>query len=426
MIPKNLYALDLGTTKFCIARLKKDDDDAFPSIETVHVKADGMHRGMLSDMSLACKVLEELVEKAESKFSRDIHQVVVGVAGSHLAGKVIHSKIRIPSAVVEPDLLRLLKDQAVCDHREALREIIHCVPLEYKLDNREWIKSPTGFSGEFLHGRFFIMQADKHYLADIIQLCNQVGLEVKRLIAEPFASAAVTSSTEAKNLGVAIADIGGGTTDGIIFREEMPIGAFTINIGGKLMTKDLSIGLALPYEEAEKVKRHYGLSHTSNGNALLNFENDSLSQKDDFFVVKDIYGKAKPISYRNVFPILAPRIDELGILLEKELHPYLSNLGAGLLLTGGGSELKGICEYYASMDIGRIDKIKPRFSEHLEKHLESKINSSEKTKLASKFATVSGLLYLEIIQLIEERKFRKVKWLGQYFNQFVNWLKELS
>lgn len=408
MILKDIFALDLGTTKFCLARLCQTKDSVLPSIETVSVEAGGMHRGMLSNMDAASAALSKLLELGEKQFAADISKVIVGIAGSHLSCKTVQARIRIPTAKVEPEILTKLSDQITCDQKDALREIIHCIPVAYRLDERDWIKNPVGFSGQYLSGEYFFIEADRHYLSDVIYLCNQNGLEVKRLIAEPYASGSVTTGLEAKRMGVVVADIGGGTTDGIIFHDEKPVSAFTINIGGKMMTRDLSIGLSLPLVEAEKVKLRYGISTT---------------QQMDPLEVVDIAGHKKLVSEKDVYPILAPRVYELAKMIEKQVGSTIAQLGAGLVLTGGGSEIINVCPFISKVMTMRVNKVGPTF------RLDDTLSHNDRDRpgeLASKYATVVGLLFTEFSRQIDERKMRKSRWAGHYFGQFVNWIKELS
>jgi cell division protein FtsA len=408
LILKDLFALDLGTTKFCLARLCKQKDSVIPAIETVCVSAAGMHRGMLSNMEEASSALANLLEIGERQFSTDINKVIVGIAGSHLTSKTTTARIRIPTSKVEPELLLSLAEQVSSDQKDALREILHCIPVSYRLDEREWIRHPVGFSGQYLTGEFFLIEADRHYLSDVVQLCNQNGLEVKRLIAEPYASAAVTCDGDAKQIGVAIADIGGGTTDGIIFKDDRPISSFTINIGGKMMTKDLSIGLGLPDAEAERVKLRYGIGTSKNIETME---------------VSDISGQRRVFSEKTVYPILAPRIFELAKLIEIQLRAAKCQLGAGLVLTGGGSDIEDICSFMSRVLGIRVSKVAP--SLQLENALSNEAGRSA-ASLASKYATVSGLLFTEVCRQSDDRKMRKNRWAGHYFGQFVNWIKELS
>lgn len=412
MIPKDLYALDLGTTKFCLARIQPVQDGALPRIETVSIEAQGMHRGMLADINKASGALNRLLEIAEKEFNDDVTKVVVGVAGSHLKSETYYSQIKIPTPSVKPELVTKIKEQVQDENHDPDREVLHTIPVGYKLDDREWIDSPTGFSGQILNGRFFTITADKHYLLDIIKLCNTSGLEVKRLIAEPYASAMVTTTEEARKIGVAVADIGGGTTDGIIFQDGIPVDCFSINIGGNLMTKDIAVGLGLPYLEAEKAKLKFGLKK---------FEDN------DFIEVANIQGQVKKVSWRHTYPILSPRVLELSRLLNDHLKPYKPSLKGALLLTGGGSDVKNISGHFNHVLQMSCGTIKPQLPKDMTADLHMKnITDEEAKSLSSKYATVSGLLYIEIQNYNEEAKYLKSGFAGRYFSQFVSWLKELS
>jgi cell division protein FtsA len=217
---KNLFALDLGTTKFCIAALLWRDGN--PRLEIVDVPAEGMHRGMVADFSKAERCLKELIEKAEKQMDVLMDRIIVGVAGSHLRSHMAEHVIPLNRQSCHPTHLKRLAEEVEAQAEAPFRELLHCVPISYKIDQREEIDNPLGFSGAHLHGRYFIIDSDKDYLKDVIRICNNNGLEVHRLYSEPFASASVSVDDEAKRLGLAIADIGGGTTDGIVFQNGKP------------------------------------------------------------------------------------------------------------------------------------------------------------------------------------------------------------
>ena len=123
------------------------------------------------------------------------------------------------------------------------REILHSIPLRYRIDRREWLRNPLGFSGDNLEAEFFTIDSDRYYLEDVLNLCNDVGLEVKKFAAESIASASVTLSDSEKEMGVALVDIGGGTADGIIFINGVPHHSFSIAVAGSLATQGLVIWL---------------------------------------------------------------------------------------------------------------------------------------------------------------------------------------
>jgi cell division protein FtsA len=211
-----------------------------------------------------------------------------------------------------------------------------------------------------------------------------------------------------KQLGVAMADIGGGTTDGLVFKGGRPVFAFTVNVAGKHMTNDLAIGLSLSHEVAETVKLRFGVK----------------PRPGDQMTVTDIRGIEKLVGEADTNPVLLPRLQELSALLARELYPYRGALGAGLLLTGGGADVIGITEYFQSRLHIPVARARPMLSD------EDGSGSAEAAMARSphptKFATVIGLLNLEIGRLGDLERTRKVSWTNRYIGQFFNWIRELS
>ena len=403
MADNELFALDLGTTKFCLATIRFGDNTSTPTIKKTVVPSGGMHRGMLSNMREATEALNRLLDLAESDFARDIREVVVGVAGSHLTGKIGRATLDIGGDVI------LKEDQfdvvEKCKSPSNGMEILHNIPLSFQVDQREHVENPVGFSGDFLRCESFLIEADKNYLKDLIRLCNNCGLSVQKLYAEPFASSCVTVPFSLKQSGVAIADIGGGTTDGIVFKRGKPIKLFTVNIAGKLFTSDLSIGLQISNDDAAAIKHKFGLEYT---------EEKITSQK--------ITGETLDVSGLTVQKILSCRIDELYKLISKELGQLTGLLSAGIILTGGGSELKGICDHIQQKFKITTTKINPEIPK-LSNHTE---NPGERVTAATKFATVAGLLYLAIEDFGLANKNQSHFRASKYLKTFVNWLKEIA
>ncbi len=389
---KNLFALDLGTTKFCIAALTWEQQK--PRLRIVDVPADGMHRGMVCDFSKAELCLRELIEKAEKELDLTIDKVIVGVAGSHLRSHIVQHSIDIQRHPCQSKHLQRLLEEVELAEENPFRELLHCVPIGYRIDQREETDNPLGFTGSQLSGRYFIIDSDKDYLKDLIRICNANGLEVQRLYSEPFASASVSVDDEAKRLGLAIADIGGGTTDGIIFQNGKPVSAFTINIAGSMMSKDLAVGLNLNLQDAETIKHQFGLMYYNEAKELRH-ELDPMSKK--------------------VFVILGSRIHELGSHLANDLKDFRGLLGAGILLTGGGSQVKGIEKFLS-------DRFKIRV---LVQEPQLPFKDVDKPLLNSRHATALGLLNLELgrSKSIESES---TSWSKRYIDQFVNWIRELS
>lgn len=409
----HLYALDLGTTKFCLASLKLHGGQTKPTLDLVTIPAAGMRRGMVSDMREAARGLSQLLDAAEKQLELDIRKVVVGIAGSHLRG--FHTKIsqEMNEQIIADSHILALQDQAEQTKRAPDREILHAVPVKFDLDHRQSVANPIGFSASKMEAEFFLVEADRLYLKDVIRLCNQAGLEVSRLYSEPFASASVTVDDEKKNLGVVIADIGGGTTDGVVFQNGAPSGAFSLNVGGTLLTSDLCVAFNLSVAEAERVKIFFGLDKSSDRN----------------LIVSNIKGESKTLHSKDVYPVLGARIFELCEMLGQELKKFKGSLGGGIILTGGGSEILGIDSFM--QQIFKIPTVKSCPTLAFGQLNTLSVNSDRKIEHAlmypSKFATAMGLLNLELVRTRESQADPKTTgWTSRYMNQLVHWLKEMT
>jgi cell division protein FtsA len=201
---KNVFALDLGTTKFVVAALRDQPGRTLPVVETVSVPAEGMRRGMLANVEQAKAALRQLLDTAERQWGADIGKVVVGVAGGHLQSRVVSRQVAIAGAQVAPKDIQSLVEAVEATEQTEGRELLHTVPIGYRIDQRETIDDPLGFGGRTLAGDFFLIDADRYYLKDIVDVCNAAGLQVERLYSEPFASASVTVPDDLKQLGLGL------------------------------------------------------------------------------------------------------------------------------------------------------------------------------------------------------------------------------
>jgi cell division protein FtsA len=399
---EKIFALDLGTTKFCLALLGLQQKNSDTFIDTVTVNSQGMNRGMISDFYSAQKALATLLDLAEKEFNSRIDRVCLGVSGTHLKSGFVTAQLPIDNdRIVNPKTLEKIKDQIRNNHLNEKREFIHISPHGYQIDDREWLINPLGFSGSHLGAKYFVIEADKYYLADLVRLCNSCGVKVSRLVSEQYASSMVTVESSRKELGVVLLDIGGGTTDGMVFMNGKPSKVFTVNIGGNLMTKDLSIGLGVPFDEAERLKIIAGLSENSYGFSLE---------------IRDLQGQICNIDPIMLFEILKARIVELAELVKREISSLKPLLQGGIILTGGGSEVIGISTVFQQILKMPVDKVDPVFKKTLD--------SSEISRLSSKYSTVLGLLYLEYIQRSDLEFGTKMRTLGSFY-RLINWVKEL-
>ena len=400
--------MDLGTTKFCLATLRMREGEK-PVIEKVVVPAGGMRRGMVCHMQEAGRALDHLLSLAEQKFSRDIKHIYLGVAGSHLRGRIARAALDLGG-----DAIRAEDQEAILNKcqkpLDSSYEVLHNIPLTFQVDQRDLVNCAIGFSGDFLKGESFIIEADKNYLKDLVRLCNASGLTVLKLYAEPYASAMVSVPYEQKQQGVVVADIGGGTTDGIVFKEGKPIKLFTVSVGGQLMSQDLATCLRLPIADAHALKHHFGLEHISAQPTL------------DTWEVQQITGKRAAINAAHVHRILSCRIIELYHLIMEELGPLKHLLTSGMIITGGGSELKNIGPFISAQRALFVSKNKPV----LPKLANATATPDDRTTASTPYATVAGLLYLAWLH--EEKTHRAAISTKATFHlrSFLSWLKEIA
>ena len=405
---RDIFALDLGTTKFCLATLHRREGKK-PVIEKVVVPSGGMRRGMVCHMQEASRALDHLLSLAEQKFDRDIKYIYLGVAGSHLRGRVAKATLDLGG-----DTIRKEDQEAILNKCEkpidSSYEILHNIPLTFQVDQRDLVSCALGFSGDFLKGESFIIEADKNYLKDLVRLCNGSGLTVLKLYAEPYASAMVSVPHEQKQQGVVVADIGGGTTDGIVFKEGKPIKLFTVNVGGQLMSQDLATCLRISIKEAHELKHHFGLEYFSPHPTLETWK------------VEQLTGAKVGVSAAHVYRILSCRIMELYQLIMEELGPLKDLLTSGMIITGGGSELKNIGPFISQQRSLYVSKNKPR----LPKIANGTASPDERTTASTPYATVTGLLYLAWLHEEKNHSHSVSTKATFHLKSFINWLKEMA
>lgn len=405
----SILALDFGTSKFCLGWLQLGQKGEAPALETISVAAGGMRRGMVANVALAQDRLAQLIETAEKKLSIDISAAIVGVAGSHISSRPVRTALPLNDEAVTPLHLSRLSMNAIEKFKVEGREILHTIPVEYKVDDRPPTSFPVGLSGKHLNGTFLLIEASQSYLRDLISLCNKSGLEVKKFMAEPYASSVVTTSEEERRLGVAVCDIGGGTTDGMIYLGGSAFSAFTVNVAGHLMTNDLALGLNLPFEEAERLKVIVGLG----SEVARSFQLEAM----------DIKGRCVNVSQASISRILRARISELAEMIAREIRNYKGSLGAGVILTGGGAEVLGIAALLES-GLGIPVSVGSPTMHSAVNHMECDVGSL--TAHPTKLATVLGMLQIELMTRANSHALRHGERQSRYFTRVVNWLREFT
>jgi len=296
------------------------------------VPSHGMHKGMVVNVEEAKDSVSESIRRAEQASGLKVESAYIGVTGRHISSVNSHGVVAIPrnDRLVRHDDLKRVLSSAQQVNLPDDRRILHAIPRNYALDSQERIKNPVGMHGFRLDVETHIITAAISSVQNLVKCIRSVGVEIEDLVLEPLASGEAVLTPEEREVGVILADIGGGTTDIAVFKDGSIYHTSIIPVAGYQFTSDLSIGLGLPFEIAEAMKKKYGNVYPE----VLNKNQDSTLTVED----------GHSVSYRDLCNIIKVRMEELLrlILLEMPDSNYASLAPAGLVLTGGCSNLAGL------------------------------------------------------------------------------------
>ncbi|MDW8221291.1 MAG: cell division protein FtsA [Bacteroidota bacterium] len=334
LIRKFVVGLDIGTTKICAIVAEVHEDNTMTVVGIGRAASEGLNRGVVVNIEKTVHSLHEAIEKAQQQSGVAIEEVIVGIAGDHIQSFQTTGIISISNPNREisvHDVNRLLEET----RNIALpsdRRILHIIPQDYIIDGQDGIKDPIGMSGIRMEARVHVVTGLVTAAQNIYRCVERVGLRVRDLVLEPIASSYSVLDDEEKEVGVALIDIGGGTTDIAIFEEGIIRHTAVFGIAGRQVTDDIRKGLGILAKEAERVKREYGHTYAP---SLLH---------DEIFMIPGVGGR-KPMEFTKsmLCQIIQPRMEELLEFAYAELRRsgYMERLSAGVVLTGGGSLLRG-------------------------------------------------------------------------------------
>ena len=371
-----VVGLDIGTTKIVVIVGRKNEHGKLEVLGMGKSESIGVSRGVVSNIDKTVQSIKTAVEDAENKAGVDIKVVNVGIAGQHIKSlqhRGIKVRHNVDDEISQNDINALIDDMYKLVMLPG-EEIIHVLPQEYIIDNEQGIKDPIGMAGVRLEANFHIITGQIAAAKNIFKCVHKAGLEVDDLILEPLASSEAVLSEEEKEAGVALVDIGGGTTDIAIFQDGIIRHTAVIPFGGNAITEDIKEGCGIIKNQAELLKIKFG-------SALA-----SESKENEIVSIPGLRGRdPKEISLKTLAQIIQARMEEVieNIYYEIKNSGYENKLICGIVVTGGGSQLKHISqllEYVTGMDT-RIGYP----NEHL-----AKGNSEEMT--SPMFATGVGLV----------------------------------
>ncbi len=329
-----VVGLDVGTTKIC-AVVGEASPEGLRILGFGTHPSKGLRKGVVVNIEATVQSIRKAVEEAEIMADRDIRRVYAGIAGGHIKGFNSHGVIPLRDREVRLSDIRRVLDAARAVAIPMDREVIHILPQEYIVDDQDGIREPLGMSGVRLEARVHIVTGAVTSAQNIIKCCNRAGLEVADIVLEPLASAEAVLTPDEKDIGVALVDMGGGTTDILVVSGGAVKHSSVLALGGAHVTNDIAVGLRTPVPEAEKIKRRFGCALAS------------LVGKDDTIEVPSVGGRRpRTLSRRILAEIVEPRMEELLTLVREDLeHAKVQTLlGSGIVLTGGGSLLEGTVE----------------------------------------------------------------------------------
>lgn len=329
-----VVGLDIGTTKICTVVGEVASGQAnIIGIGTFPSK--GIRKGVVINIESTVQSIKKAVEEAELMADCHITSVYAGIAGGHIKGINSHGVIAVKNREITSNDVKRVIDAASAVAIPMDREVIHIIPQEFIVDDQDGIKDPVGMSGVRLEGRVHIVTGAITSAQNIVKCANRAGLDVDDIVLEQLGSSDAVLTPEEKELGAAIVDIGGGTTDLVIFSSGAIKHTAVFALAGNHITNDISVGLRTPVEEAEKIKIRYGCALAS------------LVRKDETIEVPSVGGrKPRILSRQTLAEIIEPRVEEILSLVRDELVKmgYGNLLASGVILTGGSAILEGIPE----------------------------------------------------------------------------------
>ncbi|MCA0933605.1 cell division protein FtsA [Lutimonas saemankumensis] len=371
--------LDIGTTKIVAMVGRQDAYGKIEVLGTGKAKSLGVHRGVVNNITQTIQSIQQSVDEAESASGEKIGTVVVGIAGQHIRSLHHSDYITRPNSdkvIDENDIERLI-NQVYKLVMLPGEEIIHVLPQDFKVDGQAEIKTPIGMYGGRLEANFHVVVGQVSSIRNIGRCIKSAGLQLGNITLEPLASADAVLSQEEKEAGVALIDIGGGTTDLAIFKDGIIRHTAVISFGGNVITEDIKEGCSIIEKQAELLKTKFGSAWPGE-----NKDNEIVS-------IPGLRGREpKEITLKNLSKIIHARVVEIVEQVFLEIKNYgheesKKKLIAGIVLTGGGAQLKHIkqlVEYITGMDT-RIGYP----NEHLASNSDSELSSPL-------YATVVGLL----------------------------------
>ncbi|GAB4337568.1 MAG: cell division protein FtsA [Candidatus Abyssubacteria bacterium] len=404
-----IAALDVGTSKVCAFICEPGPDQTIRALGFGESRSEGLKRGTVINVEKTISAIQQAIEEAENQAGLGISSVMVGISGGHI--KSLNSRgmtgvSRHDREITQEDVRRAI-DAAKAVAIPIDREVIHVLPYGFIIDGQDGIRDPVGMLGVRLEVDVHIITGAVTSVQNLVKSINRAGFDVEGIVLEPLAAAESVLTDDEKDLGVAMIDLGGGTSDILIYLNGSVRHSEVITLGGEHVTRDISLGLRTPHEKAEVIKRQHGcalLSMVRNGEAI---PVPSVGDRRD-----------REVPLRDMVEIIEYRMDELMRLIHMEIQytGYAELIASGVVLSGGAALLPGIIEMSEEIFGCPVRLGRSRYISNLD---EFKVLDN------TTYATVTGLARYGLYQRNGREPFRKgvLGTVGKLFERVGNWVR---
>ena len=332
-----IAAIDLGTTKV-VTLIGEKTDSGIKIIAFREAPSKGVMRGEVVNIQNVLDSMMPLIEDIKREHEIEIKEVYVGIAGQNIkctTARISRNRGRSDELISESEVDEMMKEMAN-SRVNAGEKILHVIPQAYNVDDHIGMQSATGMTGTRIEGDYKLFIGKTNSVEHSRLVINRAGLKLKELILEPVASAKAVLTDDEMELGVAMIDIGGGTTDLLIYEDNIIRHTAVIPFGGNSITEDLRQGCGVSLRNAEQIKIQYGSCYSE------------YAPDNKTVIIPGIGGReSREVSFKVIAGIIEARVEEIieAIMYEIENSGYKDRLRAGIVITGGGSELSNLCQY---------------------------------------------------------------------------------
>lgn len=331
-----LTALDIGTSKVCALVAEPLPEGGGATVLGYGVApCTGLRKGVVVNIEATVEAIRAAVTEAEKTSGVRVGAAVVGEAGAHVRGLNSHGIVAVRGGEVSARDVERVIDAARAVAIPLDRQVLHILPQQFAVDDQEGVRDPVGMAGVRLEARIHIVTAAQSYGQNLTKCCERANITPLEIVFEPLASADAALFPEERELGVALLDIGGGTTDIVVFHGGAAMHTAVLPLGGNHLTGDVAAGLRTPLQEAERLKINYGVA------------TNSVVGRDQTVQVPGVGGREPRVIARRILgEIIEPRMEEIFAMAQREVmrSGVADSLASGLVLVGGSSLLEGTQE----------------------------------------------------------------------------------